>query len=176
MESTDGRSVEPRWLSTEEQEAWRSFLYGVNLLQGRLGAALEQAPDIDLTMGEYEILVRLSEAPDRRMRMSDLADQVVHSRSRLTHTVARLEKRGILARVRCVADGRGREAQLTEEGSALLVRAAPVHVASVREHLLDVIGHDDLLELGRILARTLPDGAPVSLGTSPEDSEVGLVP
>lgn len=167
---------EPRWLSAEEQVAWRSFLYGVNLLWERLGAALEQDPQIDLTMGEYEILVRLSEAPQRRLRMSDLADQVVHSRSRLTHTVARLERRGILERVRCVADGRGREARLTEEGMELLRRAAPVHVASVRAHLVDVIGREDLLELGRILGRTLPEDAPVSLGTSPADSEVGLVP
>lgn len=160
----------PRWLSAEEQVAWRGFLYGVNLLWERLGDALEQDPQIDLTMWEYEILVRLSEAPERRIRMSDLADQVVHSRSRLTHTVARLEKRGIVERVRCVADGRGREARLTDAGMDLLRGAAPVHVASVRAHLVDVIGREDLLELGRIFAKTLPEGAPVRLGTPPENS------
>lgn len=160
------------WLSREEQRAWRSFLYGINLLTENLSAALEQDPQIDLTLAEYEILVRLSESPGRSIRMSDLADQVVHSRSRLTHTVSRMEKRSLVARVRCADDGRGREAQLTEAGSQLLREAAPQHVRAVRELLLDVVGHDDLMELGRILAKTLPDGAPVTLGTEPTTSKI----
>lgn len=157
------------WLSHDEQQAWRTFLYGVNLLMENISTALEQDPRFDLSLDEYEILVRLSEAPGGRIRMSGLADQVVHSRSRLTHTVARLEKRGILERVRCSGDGRGREAVLTEAGAELLRQAAPVHVASVRERLLDAVGTEDLLELGRIMARTIPEGAPVTLGTVPSD-------
>ncbi|WP_152351729.1 MarR family winged helix-turn-helix transcriptional regulator [Brachybacterium subflavum] len=169
----DTGSAEPRtgvhWLSHDEQQAWRTFLYGVNLLMENISTALEQDPRFDLSLDEYEILVRLSEAPGGRIRMSGLADQVVHSRSRLTHTVARLEKRGILERVRCSGDGRGREAVLTEAGAELLRQAAPVHVASVRERLLDAVGTEDLLELGRIMAATIPEGAPVTLGTVPSD-------
>lgn len=168
-EGTEGAGGEVEWLSHDEQQAWRTFLYGVNLLMENISTALEQDPRFDLSLDEYEILVRLSEAPEGRIRMSGLADQVVHSRSRLTHTVARLEKRGILERVRCSGDGRGREAVLTEAGAELLRQAAPVHVASVRERLLDAVGTEDLLELGRIMARTIPEGAPVTLGTVPSD-------
>lgn len=167
--STGGADGAVQWLSHDEQQAWRTFLYGVNLLMENISTALEQDPRFDLSLDEYEILVRLSEAPGGRIRMSGLADQVVHSRSRLTHTVARLEKRGILERVRCSGDGRGREAVLTEAGAELLRQAAPVHVASVRERLLDAVGTEDLLELGRIMARTIPEGAPVTLGTVPSD-------
>lgn len=151
------------WLNREEQQAWRRFMYATTLLNDRFSAALEADPDINLTYGEYEILVRLSEAEGGSIRMSDLADQVVHSRSRLTHTVTRLERRGVVERVRCSSDGRGRQAQLTAAGRQLLETAAPVHVRSVRELLLDVIGHDDFIELGRILGRTLPQDAPVAL-------------
>lgn len=161
-----------RWLDQEEQQAWRRFLFGVNMLLDGLSAALEDDPSIDLSIDEYEILVRLSERPDGRIRMSELADQVVHSRSRLTHTVARLEKRGIVERVRCSDDGRGREAVLTGPGRHLLEEAAPVHVESVRRLLLDVVGTEDLLALGRILGKTLPGDAPVNLGTVAPGSEV----
>ncbi|MDN5601300.1 MAG: MarR family winged helix-turn-helix transcriptional regulator [Brachybacterium sp.] len=155
---------EDLWLTGTEQEAWRTFLYATTLLTDRFGEALQVDPEIDLTLGEYEILVRLSEAEKKFLRMSELADKVVHSRSRLTHTVSRMEKRGLVERVRCSDDGRGRQAQLTGAGEAMLVRAAPAHVRSVRELLLDVIGHDDLLELGRILGKTLEEGAPVAVG------------
>lgn len=167
-ERSDGDGVasvpEELWLSSEEQTAWRTFLYATTLLTDRFSEALQSDPEIDLTLGEYEILVRLSEAEGRFLRMSELADKVVHSRSRLTHTITRMEKRGLVERVRCSADGRGRQAQLTAAGSAMLKRAAPTHVRSVRENLLDVIGHDDLLELGRILGRTLDEDAPIAIG------------
>ncbi|WP_114853707.1 MarR family winged helix-turn-helix transcriptional regulator [Brachybacterium sp. YJGR34] len=155
---------EELWLTPSEQEAWRTFLYATTLLTDRLSEALQEDPEDALTLGEYEILVRLSEAEGRFLRMSELADQVVHSRSRLTHTISRMEKRGLVERVRCSSDGRGRQAQLTPAGRELLVRAAPVHVRSVRELLLDVVGHEDFLELGRILARTVDPDAPVAVG------------
>lgn len=155
---------EDLWLTRLEQEAWRRYLYATTLLTDRLSEALQADPEIDLTLGEYEILVRLSEAPGGAIRMSDLADQVVHSRSRLTHTISRMEKRGLVERVRCAADGRGRQAQLTGAGRALLTAAAPTHVRSVRELLLDVVGHEDFLTLGRILGQTLDENAPVGLG------------
>ena len=161
----DGASTpEELWLTSSEQEAWRTFLYATTLLTDRFTEALQADPEIDLTLGEYEILVRLSEAEGRFLRMSELADKVVHSRSRLTHTISRMEKRGLVERVRSTDDGRGRQAQLTEAGIAMLELAAPTHVRSVREHLLDVIGHDDLLQLGRILAKTLDEDAPVAIG------------
>ena len=155
---------EELWLTAKEQLAWRSFLYSTTLLNARLSEALEADPEIDLTLGEYEILVRLSEAEQGWIRMSDLADQVVHSRSRLTHTVSRMEKRGLVERVRCESDGRGRQAQLTATGLRLLEAAAPIHVRSVREQLLDVVGHEDFIELGRILAKVLPEDAPITIG------------
>lgn len=155
---------EELWLTATEQAAWRTFLYATTLLQDRFNAALQEDPEIDLTLGEYEILVRLSESEKNFLRMSELADQVVHSRSRLTHTVSRMEKRGLVERVRCTDDGRGRQAQLTTAGRAMLEHAAPTHVRSVRELLLDVIGHDDLLELGRILGKTIEPDAPVTVG------------
>lgn len=159
-------SSDVQWLDAEEQRAWRSFLFGVNVLMENVSRALAGDPDIDLSLDEYEILVRLSESEGERIRMSSLADQVVHSRSRLTHTIARLEKRGIVERVRCSADGRGREAVLTPAGRDLLDRAAPVHVQSVRDLLLDVVGTEDLLELGRILGKTFPEDAPVTIGSA----------
>jgi DNA-binding MarR family transcriptional regulator len=152
------------WLTSREQEAWRTFLYATTLLNDRFSEALQSDPEIDLTLGEYEILVRLSEAENKFLRMSELADKVVHSRSRLTHTISRMEKRGLVERVRCTDDGRGRQAQLTTVGEQMLERAAPTHVRSVRDLLLDVVGHDDLLELGRILGKTLEEDAPIAVG------------
>ncbi|MBB5830584.1 MarR family winged helix-turn-helix transcriptional regulator [Brachybacterium aquaticum] len=162
----DDRASTPEelWLTGREQEAWRIFLYATTMLNDRFSEALQSDPEIDLALGEYEILVRLAEAEGGFLRMSELADKVVHSRSRLTHTISRMEKRGLVERIRCAADGRGRQAQLTAAGQALLEKAAPTHVRSVREQLLDVIGHDDLLELGRILGKTLGEDAPVTIG------------
>lgn len=156
----------PRWLTGPEQVAWRSFIFGATSVLEDLSQVLESDPSIDLTLNEYEILVRLSEKDASRIRMSDLAGEVVHSRSRLTHTVARLEKRGLVERVRCVADGRGREAVLTPDGRALLERAAPLHVESVRAALLDRVGSEDFRTLGRILAKAAPQDA-ACLGSEP---------
>lgn len=175
---------EELWLTPQEQTAWRTYLYATTLLNDRFSEALQVDAEIDLTLGEYEILVRLSEAENKFLRMSELADKIVHSRSRLTHTITRMEKRGLVERVRCTDDGRGRQAQLTAAGEQMLEHAAPTHVRSVREHLLDVIGHDDLLELGRILGKTLDEDAPIAVGCPaphgepmlPADPEVRLVP
>lgn len=175
MAQAQGDDVdEVRWLDAEEQVAWRHLLFGTNLLMDRLSTVLEQDPEIDLTLAEYEILVRLSEGEGHRRRMSELADEIVHSRSRLTHTVGRMEKRGLLSRQRCSADGRGREAVLEPAGMALLEHAAPRHAASVRRYLLDVIGREDLLTLGRIFSRTIevPSG---ECFPSPSSSQVPLV-
>ena len=145
------------WLDLDEQEAWRTYLFTTTRLKDRLSQTLEQDPRIDLSLPEYEILVRLSESESDCVRMSDLAQRVVHSRSRLTHTVARMEKRGLVARERSASDGRGRVAVLTAACRELLEQAAPVHVRSVREFLLEPLGREDFLELARILDKLVSD-------------------
>ena len=152
-----GTSNGVRWLNHDQQKAWRAFLYTTTRLREQLSQTLEQDPSIDLSLAEYEILVRLSEYENHRVRMSELAQHVVHSRSRLTHTVSRMEARGLVLRERCAADGRGREAVLTTKGRELLEKAAPVHVQSVRDFLIDGVGDEDFLVLGRILSKLLTD-------------------
>ena len=155
--ANENNGQEAPWLDLDEQKAWRTYLFTTTRLKDRLSQALEQNPSIDLSLAEYEILVRISESENESVRMSELAQQVVHSRSRLTHTVARMEKRGLVARERSVADGRGRVAVLTTAGRELLEKAAPIHVASVRELLLDRLGREDFLALARILDKLVSD-------------------
>lgn len=137
-----------RWLSSGQQKVWRAWLDAVARIDSHLDEVLRP---FGLDLGEYEILVRLSEAPERRMRMSDLADAARQSRSRLTHTVARMEKKGLLNRVPCANDRRGVVAILTDEGFGLLETAAPAHVDSVREVLVDVVDPADFEALGRAM-------------------------
>jgi DNA-binding MarR family transcriptional regulator len=120
---------------------------GTTLLFDRLDDDLRREHDISLT--EYEILVRLSER-DGQMRMAALADALAHSRSRVTHTVTRMEKAGLVQRSSSPEDGRGIVASLTDKGHDLLVRAAPTHVSGVRSHLVDLAGEEDFLALGRV--------------------------
>jgi DNA-binding MarR family transcriptional regulator len=136
------------WLDAEQQRAWRAYLVGTTLLMDRLDRELREQHRISLP--EYEILVRLSEADRHRMRMAELADSVSHSRSRVTHTVSRMEAAGLVARDACLSDGRGVEAALTDEGQATLEAAAPTHVAGVRRVLVDVASHDDFAAVGRV--------------------------
>ena len=124
-----------RWLDEEQQRTWRAFLDAVQVLQRGLDAQLQD--EADMPHGYYELLVRLSEAPDRRMRMSALADASVSSRSRLSHAVAQLEQRGWVRRESCPTDRRGQLAVLTDEGFAALAAAAPGHVEAVRALLVD---------------------------------------
>ena len=100
---------------------------------------------------EYEILVRLSEREDRRLRMAQLADALAHSRSRVTHTVARMEAAGLVQRSTSPEDGRGILATMTDKGYELLVRVAPVHVNGVREHLVDLVSPEDFEAVGRVM-------------------------
>lgn len=143
------------WLTAEQQVWWRSYLLGSARLTEALGRQLEQ--DSGLSLSEYEVLVRLSEAGDRSVRMAELAASLVHSRSRLTHTVNRLERRGLVERRPCAADGRGINAVLTDQGWHMLVAAAPGHVRAVREHLVDRLTGDQLRALGEAMARVAPD-------------------
>ena len=135
-----------RWLSADQQRDWRAFRDGTVLLLDVLGHDLEESTG--LSLHEYEVMGRLSEAPGRTLRMSQLATDIAHSRSRLTHTISRMEAAGLVARVACAADARGVNAVLTERGWARLVEAAPRHVASVRERLVDVLSAEQLAALG----------------------------
>jgi DNA-binding MarR family transcriptional regulator len=136
------------WLDPAQQRAWRAFLVGTTLLMDRLDRELRERHQLSLP--EYEILVRLSEAEDSRMRMAVLADSVSHSRSRVTHTVNRMEKAGLVVRDTCVSDGRGVEAVLTEQGRRTLEEAAPTHVAGVRRLLVDLVDDEDFQAVGRV--------------------------
>lgn len=138
------------WLDDEEQRAWRAWLEGSALLEEALGRDLDAA---GLTFSEYDILVQLSEAATRSLRMSELAGLVLHSRSRLTHTVSRMESRGLVRREPCEEDRRGVRCSMTESGMAALVAAAPHHVASVREHLVGPLDREEFLALGTAMAK-----------------------
>jgi DNA-binding MarR family transcriptional regulator len=125
----------PRWLDAEEQRAWRAYMYSWMLLEDRLDRELTR--ETGISHAYYEILVQLSETEGRALRMSELADRCLSSRSRLSHAVSRLEERGWVRRQVCPEDGRGQLAVLTDAGFAALEAAAPVHVESVRSHLFD---------------------------------------
>lgn len=143
--------TEPRWLSAVDQRAWRSYLNGSQLLSTQLDKELREKHGIGLP--EYEILVRLSEHDDRTMRMALLATDTTMSRSRLTHSVARMEKRGLLERSAIPEDGRGVNCVMTEAGWQLLQAAAPDHVAGVRSHLVDLLDPEEMETLGRIFTK-----------------------
>lgn len=162
--STETR--EPRWLSGDEQHAWRLFLDATSGLFEVLDRQLQTEAKIPHTY--YEILVQLSEAPGRRLRMSELAERLMSSRSRLSHAIARLEEREWVRREACPKDRRGQEAVLTDQGFTALAAAAPGHVAAVRRYLVDALGPEDFAALGRLSekirsargAHTPPPGCP----------------
>ena len=139
-----------KWLSAEQQSTWRAYIAATTLLNDRLSRELQAAHG--LTMSDYEILVRLSEAPARQLRMSQLADFTLVSRSRLSHQIDRLEKSGLVVREACETDRRGANAVLTETGWELLVEAAPTHVDGVREHFVDQLDEAQFAALGEALA------------------------
>jgi DNA-binding MarR family transcriptional regulator len=143
-----------RWLDGDEQRIWRSFLDAHRLLFDALDRELQA--DAGMPHAYYEILVRLSEAPGRTLRMSQLADRCMSSRSRLSHAVARLEAAGWVERRDADDDRRGTVAALTDDGMAALKAAAPGHVEAVRTHLFDQLTPAQVAQLGRI-SRALVD-------------------
>lgn len=140
-----------RWLSHDEQVSWRSWLTAITLVPESLGRELQAS--YGLTLADYDILVRLSEAPDHRLRMSDLARKTLVSRSRLTHQIDRMERAGLVSRSVCEEDGRGLLAVMTDRGWELLKAAAPEHVESVRKHLVDVLTPEEFKLLGEASAK-----------------------
>ena len=155
-----------RWLSEDEQRTWRTFVMATKLLWDQLEQELDEQTEVPSRY--YEVLARLAEVPERRLRMSDLADLSQSSRSRLSHSIARLESLGWIRREACQTDRRGAFAVLTDEGFSALEAAAPVHVEGVRTHLFDQLDVEQLEELRRISERVLEHLVAVK-GSSPEE-------
>ncbi|MEU8333018.1 MarR family transcriptional regulator [Micromonospora sp. NPDC048839] len=147
-------AVMTRWLDPDEQRTWRAYLAASRMLMDTLDRELQR--EAGMPHAYYEILVRLSEAPGRQLRMSDLAEAAGSSRSRLSHAVARLEAAGWVRREDCPTDRRGQVALLTDEGFATLAAAAPGHVEGVRRHLFDALSPAQVDQLRRI-SETLAD-------------------
>ena len=137
-----------RWLGADEQQAWRSFLEATQLVFDELDRQLQR--DAGLSHADYEILARLSEAPGSRMRMSELAERALFSRSRLSHAVVRLEEGGLVLRETCPTDRRGTFAVLTARGHDVVEGAAPGHVAAVRRMVFDRLGPSQVAQLESI--------------------------
>jgi len=142
---------EPHWLTPVEDRAWRSWIAASARLFSNIERDLRR--DSDLTFDDYEVLVRLSETPGRRMRLSRLASEVNQSPSRLSQRLDRLGARGMVGRVRCEEDRRGFWAELTPYGLATLEEAAPHHLRSVRANLIDRLSPGEIEDLARILGR-----------------------
>lgn len=133
-----------RWLTDDEQCAWRTYLDVTRLLTYQLEKDLQP---FGLTLNDYEILVNLSESAERRMRMSDLAAATLQSKSRLSHQITRMESAGFVRRENCESDRRGLYAVLTEQGAETMRKVAPHHVASVRKHFIDMVPPEALADL-----------------------------
>lgn len=146
--------VMTRWLDPDEQRTWRAFLTASRALMETLDRELQR--DAGMPHAYYEILVRLSEAPERQLRMSELAEATGSSRSRLSHAASRLEASGWIRREECPTDRRGQIAVLTDAGFAALAAAAPGHVEGVRRHLFDALSPAQVDQLRRI-SETLAD-------------------
>ena len=141
---------EPKWLNPREMKAWRSYIIASRRLLEALDSDLEGH---DLSMADYEVLAQLSDAPDRRLRMSELAEIAMISKSRLSHRMKVMEKAGWVRRETCPEDKRGYFAIMTEKGWRAIVKAAPSHVESVRKRFVDNLTVKDQEELAKIFDR-----------------------
>lgn len=144
-----------RWLTDDEQAAWRGLQRMQAQLSGALGRAL--AEDAGLSLADYAVLVELSDAPDGRLRPFELGRALGWEKSRLSHHLARMVGRGLVGRERCPSDQRGLLLALTPEGRTVLERAAPGHVAAVRRAFVDRLTPEQLATVAEV-ARTVVDG------------------
>ena len=138
------------WLSDDEQRVWRGYLQANELLHVRLNRQLQR--DTGISEGDYAVLVHLSETPDDRLRGYELAAAIQWEKSRLSHHLTRMEKRGLVRREECPTDGRGAFIVLTDEGRRRIEAAAPRHVAEVRRRFIDALTSEQLETLGDITA------------------------
>ncbi|MEU4179817.1 MarR family transcriptional regulator [Streptomyces sp. NPDC026589] len=162
---TTASTSAPRWLTDEEQHAWRAYLHATTLLEDHLDRQLQR--DAGMPHTYYGLLVQLSQAPRRRMRMTELARNAKITRSRLSHAIARLEKNGWVRREDCPSDKRGQNAVLTDDGYAMLRRSAPGHVEAVRQAMFDRLTPEQVSSLGEIM-RVL------ATGLEPEGTDADL--
>lgn len=146
-------STETPWLTPDQQVSWRDYMVGTTALTDQLDRDLRQGHG--LSLHEYEILVRLSEADGHAIRMAELASSLSHSRSRITHTISRLERAGFVVRGQCSEDGRGVSAVMTESGFSVLQAAAHTHVRGVHRLMVENATDDELAVVGRVFARVL---------------------
>ena len=142
-----------RWLTEEEQKAWRGLLRMTSQLNARMNRQLLQ--DYGVSLADYDVLVVLSEAPEGRLRVFEVADALAWEQSRVSHQLARMQRRGLVAREGCASDARGAFAVLTEAGRAAIERAAPAHVETVRQLVFDGLTHDQLIALTEITTGVL---------------------
>jgi DNA-binding MarR family transcriptional regulator len=149
-----------RWLSADEQVTWRTFVGACHAFFASIDTQLQR--DSGIPLAYYEILVRLSDAPGHTLRMTQLAEAASASKSRISHAVARLEERGWVRRRECPTDRRGQLAQLTDEGYAVLVAAAPGHVEQVRRTLFDPLTPEQAGQL-----RAISDAIHAAVGNPP---------
>ncbi|MCZ7439852.1 MarR family transcriptional regulator [Micromonospora sp. WMMC241] len=143
----------PRWLDEREDRAWRGYRRMRRLLDLELARELMQ--DAGLSEPDYDVLSDLSETPDQRLRLSELADRMLWSRSRLSHHISRMQQRGLVTREECATDGRGSIVALTPAGRRAVESAAPGHVAAVRRHLIDLLTPTELAALGTLSRRVV---------------------
>ncbi|GGP36879.1 MarR family transcriptional regulator [Streptomyces melanogenes] len=166
MESmTTTPAEEPRWLSDDEQRTWRAYLHATTLLEDHLDRQLQR--DAGMPHIYYGLLIQLSEAPRRRLRMTELAIGAKITRSRLSHAIARLEKNGWVRREDCPSDKRGQFAALTDEGFAVVERTAPGHVSAVRQALFDRLTPEQTEQLGTVMRA-------IAEGLQPKDANADL--
>jgi DNA-binding MarR family transcriptional regulator len=133
--------------------AWRAYVVGKAMLDSRLNHDLQQHHQ--LALADYELLVRLSEAPCGQARMSILAEQVASSKSRISHQIGRMERAGLVRRQECPSDGRGVIAELTSHGRRVLHSAAPTHVRGVRDNLIDLLSDEERTVLAEVFERVI---------------------
>ncbi|MER6159751.1 MarR family transcriptional regulator [Streptomyces sp. NPDC001868] len=146
---TASAEEEPRWLTDEEQRTWLAYVHATTLLEDHLDRQLQR--DAGMPHLYYHLLVVLSSAPQRRLRMTELAMRTKITRSRLSHAVARLEKNGWVRREDCPSDKRGQFTVLTDAGFEMLSKSAPGHVAAVRQALFDRLSAEQRVALGEIM-------------------------
>jgi DNA-binding MarR family transcriptional regulator len=142
-----------RWLDEREAHLWRTWLRVNQELPGRLADLLNQ--ESGLSAADYAVLVPLSESPDGMLRSRDLGREIFWDRSRLSHQVGRMEKRGLVAREECEADARGAMIRLTPAGRAAIEAAAPGHVAATRQYFFDLVSNKEIVVLTKVFERVL---------------------
>jgi len=155
-----------QWLTDDQQRAWRGLLQMSSRLDARLNRDLQQASG--LSLADYDVLVLLTEAADSRLRMFEIADGLQWEQSRLSHHVARMQRRGLVAREECTTDRRGAFVVLTDAGQDAIEKAAPGHVALVRQLVFDGLSAEQVVTLESFVTRVLSRLDPAE-GRAPVD-------